>query len=145
MKNRAEFLLAVQGYYEGKYTSRDSAVLGPWIDNFEAGRGNFALLFDCLTEVFSKTFGKLPDKARMVEAKKLLDERQYVDFDANALPAPPDQKFVGLTQAEQILADDAITSIVEFFASRGQTLRVSLDQGASSKTWELQTHKEPQQ
>lgn len=143
MKNAAQFLSAVQGYYEGKYSPRDIAVLGPWIDSFESSRGNFALLFDCLTEVFSKTFGKLPDKARMVEAKKLLDERQYVDV--NALPAPPDQKFIGLTRAEQTLADDAITSIVEFFASRGQTLRISLDQGSTSKSWELQTHKEPQQ
>lgn len=140
--NAKTFLADVQALYQGTFTPIQARVLAPWLSSFERAGGNFAALFDCLTEVYSTTFGKLPDKAIMVQAKKLLDERVYAEYDPNALPPPPQRPdFQTLTAEEQAIADQAITGMVEFFASRGKTLRLSIDDGVNKpKEWKLETH-----
>lgn len=140
--NRDGFLADVQALYNGRYTPIQARVLAPWLLAFERAGGNYSALFDCLTESYSTTFGKLPDKAIMVQAKKLLDERRYAEYDPNALPPPPQRPdFQNLTAEEQAIADEAITGMVEFFASRGKTLRLSIDDGVSKpKEWNLETH-----
>ncbi len=142
-----QFTAAVMQFYEGQYSKLDARYLGPWIENFHAEGGDLEELLDCLTEVFSKTFGKLPDKARMVEARKLLEyrrtrENRYEIRDEHWLALPPPER-PQLTTEDEHMIDVAITGIVEFFASKGKTLRMSLDDDTlpgGGKTWDLTTH-----
>lgn len=91
-----DFTGRISAYYGHHYTPLEQEVLGPWLVLFAKGAGDFAALFDAVTSLVSKAYGKLPDKAQLAEAARELKKRR----DPNALPPPPVWEPPNLSPAE---------------------------------------------
>ena len=133
--NAKAFTDALKLYYGPAYTEVERQVLGPWLVRFERQGGDFAALFDAVTERVSKAFGKLPDKAQLAEAAKGLDRR-----DPNALPTLPRRPWTPLTEQEQAEVDrlSDLSSVIPGYRPSG--VRWGVRQGVARIGAPLASH-----